>query len=177
MLNYNDLTGQRFGRLLVVGYAGPTNAGNATWFCDCDCDGKTIVQGSHLRAGSTFSCGCAKRELRRNGGGNCRHRASPKHSRAPEYECWVSMRQRCRDPGCRSYKNYGGRGISVCARWDLFENFLADMGPRPPGYSIERVDNNGNYEPSNCKWIPKGDQSRNRRGVSATGERQLHGSP
>jgi hypothetical protein len=160
---FKDITGMRFGRLLAVNYAGPTERGTATWRCLCDCGKIITVQGSHLRSGGTRSCGCVKQEMLKNGSGHCRHRASPHHNRMREYECWVSMRQRCGNRNSKSFAYYGGRGITVCERWHSFESFLADMGPRPDGYSIERVNNNGDYEPSNCKWIPKRDQSRNRR--------------
>jgi hypothetical protein len=76
---------------------------------------------------------------------------------------WDAMKQRCTNPKDVGFVIYGGRGITICERWLNFEAFFADMGPRPPGYSIERIDNNGNYEPANCKWIPKGDQHKNRR--------------
>jgi len=80
-----------------------------------------------------------------------------------EYECWTSMIQRCTNPNKRGYKDYGGRGITVCEQWRSFEQFFADMGSCPRGYSIERIDNDGNYEPPNCKWIPKNEQQKNRR--------------
>jgi hypothetical protein len=97
------------------------------------------------------------------GSGNVRHRASPHHNRMREYECWVSMRDRCRNPNNKRYEHYGRRGITVCRRWDTFENFLADMGPRPDGHSIDRIDNDGNYDPGNCQWATRSQQRRNRR--------------
>lgn len=94
-------------------------------------------------------------------------------SETREYAAWTAMRERCRNPNAHNYSMYGARGIRVCERWDTsFENFLADMGPRPKGYSIEREDNEGNYEPANCKWIPMSEQSRNRRGTYTAEEDQ-----
>ena len=154
MSNCADRTSRRFGKLTVMFRAQNTISGNTQWLCQCDCGETTIVQGSHLRAGSTYSCGCAKRQLREKGGGHCRHRASSRPNRTREYETWVGIHQRCRNPNAQKYKYYGGRGIFVCERWNTFETFLSDMGPRPAGrYSIGRVDVNGNYEPANCKWV------------------------
>jgi len=112
-----------------------------------------------------------------NGSGHVRHRASPHHNRAREYECWVGIRQRCNNPNTDGYNDYGGRGIIVCERWDTYENFLADMGPRPIGHSIERIDNDGNYEPLNCKWIPLVDQPKNRRKPTTRRKRRWFRKP
>jgi len=165
-----DLVGQRFGRLIVVAAAGQWRVTRkAAWRCLCDCGQEKITSGEYLRAGKTTSCGCFQREdlaARR-----LKHGATKKNSHWPEYGVWLTMKNRCTRPDQDSYKYYGGRGILVCDRWIKgnglhggFECFIADMGRRPtPLHSIERVNNDGNYEPSNCKWATKQEQAQNRR--------------
>jgi hypothetical protein len=104
-----------------------------------------------------------------------KHGAACGGKTTPEYRSWHGLRGRCNNPTHQDYENYGGRGIRVCERWDRFENFLADMGSRPPGYSIERIDVNGHYEPANCKWIPLSEQSKNRRWFRSAHYRDLVG--
>lgn len=137
------------------------------WLFRCDCGSEVIAHVSNVRSGHTRSCGCLKREesiarnktlLRTQGG----------LSTTAEYRAWYNMLLRCNEPSNHTYKYYGGRGIRVCERWHKFENFYADMGPRPtPMHSIERLNNDLNYEPKNCKWILRKLQQRNtRRSVS-----------
>ena len=130
----------------------------------CSC-GKTYEALLYnVKSGHTKSCGCrrfivAQQNFTKHGQARRGHRTS-------EYTIWKGMRQRCFDPGNPGFKYYGARGISLCLRWNKFENFFEDMGPRPASnYSIERINNEGDYEPSNCKWIPRSEQSKNRRGV------------
>lgn len=141
----HNLTGKSFGRLTVVCLASTNRYG---WECLCICGSKTVVITASLRNGHTRSCGCLQRE------------AVTKHGfkGTPTWNSWRNMRSRCRDPHHISYSSYGGRGIKVCDRWNSFENFLADMGERPTGKSIDRIDNNGNYEPGNCMWSTPGEQ-------------------
>ena len=148
MPEFHDITGQRFGRLIALEIArrNPTR-----WLCHCDCGNKTIVQLGHLTTGDTKSCGC--------------QRGSPTHRRykTRTYYIWAAMLRRCRNSKASNYKNYGGRSIKVCDRWMKFENFLADMGESPAKLSLDRINNDGNYEPGNCRWTTASEQAKNRR--------------
>jgi len=148
-----DLTGQKFGRWTVISKARLDKYGSSMWLCQCECGTKEIVRRYDLRRGLTKSCGCLRKELLITHG----------MTNTTIYAVWKSMRRRCNKPNDPGYKNYGGRGITICRRWDKFENFYADMGDKPKGLSIERVDNYGNYEPSNCKWATREEQDRNKR--------------
>ena len=161
-----DLTGKRFGMLVVLQYSGLDTGGNASWDCVCDCGATVSVRGSRLRSGETASCGCLRRNHAARGavvrgdgslGKGDAHRLL--------YATWTAMRARCNSPTHPAYKSYGGRGIRVCDRWmDSFDNFAADVGQRPfPGAELDRKDNNGNYEPENCRWVTRKNNSRNRR--------------
>lgn len=161
-----DETGGRYGRLSVIEFSHSkkhkSGSVSAYWLCMCDCGETTKVRGGTLRSGKTTSCGCYQKELI----GNAR-RTHGAYLTA-EYKTHTAMKMRCYNPNNQRYPDYGGRGIKVCDRWlELdgigFSNFLEDMGYRPEGYSIERVDVEGDYEPSNCKWIPLVEQVNNRR--------------
>lgn len=151
-----NLVGQRFGRLIVLESTGERNRGCVVWNCLCNCGVTKLVASIYLTRGDVKSCGCM-----RHG-----HAASRDRRPSPEYCSWRSMLARCRDSKHSSFKYYGGRGITVCERWDSFENFLADMGPRPPDCSLDRIDPNGNYEPKNCRWATPAQQTANQRSRS-----------
>lgn len=152
---HKDLTGMKFGKLSVAGRANDrkNNRGYRLimWKCVCDCGGTTECSSGTLKRGNSKSCGCNRGE---------RHGKSG----TLYYAVWVGMIARCERSETDSFQMYGGRGISVCPRWKhSFLKFQKDMGPRPKGMSIDRIDTNGNYEPKNCRWATPKQQSRNTR--------------
>lgn len=163
MSQVRNLLGQLFGRLPVVARAGSSSLGAARWECRCECGNTVVVDGQLLKdrpsRSGTKSCGCLHREstaaIDRKHGLQREHRA--------EYNTWHGMLRRCYDPNHRAYKHYGARGIKVCDAWRKFPQFLADMGKRPEGTTIERENNSGDYEPANCCWATWVDQNCNRR--------------
>ncbi len=160
----NDLTGQRFGKLLVISRAGRDKRNRILWSCSCDCDPKKtpiVVQGSHLTRGHTLSCGCFRSEKLSQM--VTRHGQARRSGYSGAYASWSNMMKRCTNSNFRFWKNYGGRGIKVCKRWLKFENFYADMKDRPTGLTLDRNDSNGNYEPENCSWASRIRQAQNQR--------------
>lgn len=153
----NILVGSKFSMLLVIGIT-KNHRGSRAWRCLCDCGNECIVDAHSLVSGKSKSCGCYKLGMLRSS--SKRHNMSGTRT----HNIWRGIIKRCTNPRCPAYKSYGGRGINICERWKIFENFLADMGEVPSDlHSIERVNNDGNYEPNNCKWIPKSQQGLNTR--------------
>jgi hypothetical protein len=159
-----DIVGMRFGHWTVLARHPERNRTGAVYWlcrCDCDCGTERIVRGAALHAGTTTSCGCWRREvvIKRN----TKHGHARRGQTTRAYTAWKSMMQRCYDPNATAYANYGGRGIGVCARWHHFPNYYADVGDAPPGKSLDRVNNDGDYELSNVRWASRSEQMLNRR--------------
>lgn len=160
-----DLTGQKFGRLRVLARSpGLTNAGYPTWNCICECGTELTVSGKCLKRGHQKSCGCLRKETSPKNAVTHGHTRKSAGRGTPEYNSWKSMIQRCLNLEATGHERYGECGIKVCDRWLLFENFLSDMGLRPPGHSLDRFpDKHGNYEPGNVRWATPLQQASNKR--------------
>lgn len=154
MIKIRDLSGKRFGKLTVIEFNGKNKFKKPLWKCKCDCGNEAVVAGENLtKKIATKSCGCLRLE------------SNTKHNKCKTsiYNVWNGMIQRCTDIKNSRYKSYMGRGITVCDKWLTFEGFYEDMGDRPKGMSLDRVDNNGNYCNENCKWSTPKEQSNNTR--------------
>ena len=159
-----NMISKTFGRLTVLSENGKNSRNDALWLCSCSCGNIKTVEGYSLRSGHTKSCGCLVSD-------KCSERGKAmwtKHGMAktPTYQCWKSMNNRCRNDHKKYHNNYAGRGISVCKEWaSSFEAFYNYMGDKPEGKTLDRIDNDGNYEPSNCRWATPTQQTRNSRTV------------
>lgn len=178
-----DLTGKVFGRLRVIQDSGERRTVDKVimWRCKCDCGNIVFIDGKSLRRGDTKSCGCLNKEKSRkriiqlnksgihinNKYGVTHGHASVGGKSSPTYNSWFGIIQRCENKNNKDYKNYGGRGITVCEQWHRFENFLKDMGIRPPLLSIDRINNDAGYSPDNCRWATPSQQNLNRRSFNS----------
>lgn len=156
MTRLKDISGKRYGRWTVQ-HVLPREEGqqNLKWRCICDCGTSGDITGNSLKTGISSSCGCLRTELL------ARRNIIHGQSDTPEYNSWASMLRRCNDVSHKCFEHYGGRGITVCKEWHSFEQFLLDMGNRPKGYSLDRINNDGNYNKENCRWATSTEQSSN----------------
>ena len=155
--------GERFGKWIVIERGYHVNDKHVYWRCRCDCGAVKTIMAGNVRAGKTISCGCIRPKL------NARQ--------TPLYGTWKEMVSRCHDKRNHAYADYGGRGIAVCSEWrNNLQAFVRDMGQRPDGHTLDRINNNGDYTPHNCKWSTPREQARNRRSnryITIKGETKL----
>lgn len=160
-----EILDQRFKRLIVLrelpNRRSPNGESRRWCLCQCDCGKEVVVRVGRLLSGNTGSCGCLSRDTTRKRALKHGHNRAGEND--PTYKSWTHMKDRCLNPRNKSYSYYGGRGITVCGRWLDFANFLEDMGEKPRGTSLDRINNDGNYEPGNCRWANAKQQNRNRR--------------
>ena len=152
-----NMIGQKYAKLTVLSQVGVNKSGEKMYECLCECGNIKVIRGNSIRRGLTTSCGCYRSQYISN------KNKSHEQCDNPTYKSWTAMKSRCLNPNTVAYQNYGGRGIKICDEWMDFNNFLRDMGDKPKGKTLDRIDVNGNYEPSNCRWASVKEQNRNTR--------------
>jgi hypothetical protein len=168
-MKFRDLSGKEFGNLVAISCdikRAVTGRSRVYWNCRCRCGGLVMVASSNLCNGNTKSCGCRRVDVCIE---RTKHGQSSRNFISSEYRAWAQMMARCYRKTSKDYKNWGGRGITVCDRWRDACAFLSDMGPKPTAaHSLDRIDNDGNYEPKNCRWATRSQQNKNRRPFGST---------
>jgi len=173
MSRFIDMTGKRFGRWVVIKRGKTDKHNNTRWICECSCGEVRSVRADDLRSGKSISCGCYSNDRKLKHGEAKINNGRPTN----QYQCWGDMKARCLNPNHKYYKNYGERGIEICDRWiNSYAIFLADMGRCPKGLTLDRIDNDGDYEPGNCRWATRKEQAYNTRAnvwIEVDGERMI----
>ena len=162
-MKIDNIAGKKFNKLTAISFDSVSNSGNHKWLFSCECGNKKVILKSHAKSGHTKSCGCYNSDLTIKR--NTKHNNCKRIGRSKAYSTWSSIKKRCYNFNQSNYERYGARGIKVCDKWvESFENFLEDMGEPPTAeHSIDRINNNGDYEPSNCKWSSVEEQANNKR--------------